>query len=538
MKRRDFLKSVSGVAAGAVVPAPAIWSSAKADARSETLLVVTEGGPNNLDIQGVGTNRSGYEASWNCYDRLITHETRTLSDGTLSYDRDKFKPELAEDMNLSDMSVTFKLKKNAKFHDGTPVTAKDVKWSLDRAVTVGGFPTVQMKAGSLVDKEQFVLVDDSTVRIDFAKKDRLTIPDLAVIVPSIYNSELLKKKATEKDPWALDYTKSNTAGSGAYKVTSWKPGVEVVYERHEDWVGGKLPQLKKVIWRTVPSQGNRRALMERGDADISFDLSSKDTSEMKRDGKLVIVSHPIGNGMYSVEMNVKNPPFDNPKVRQAVAYALPYQKIMDAAMFGLANPLFGGPSNNVTDIAWPARTGYVTDIAKAKALMAESGVSDIETTVSFDLGAGDVSEPVAVLVQESLAQIGIKTAINKVPGANWRSEMAKKSMPLMLNFFSGWLDYPEYFFFWCYSGQNAIFNTPSYVNADMDVLIDGARSAAAIGDKEKYTRDVEGFISKAYNEVPRIPLFQPFLNVAMQKNISGYVYWFHRQLDYRSIVKA
>jgi peptide/nickel transport system substrate-binding protein len=146
MKGCDFLKSVSGIAAGAVVPAPATWSSARADARSETLLVVTEGGPNNLDIHGVGTNRSGYEASWNCYDRLITHETRTLSDGTLSYDRDKFKPELAEDMDIGDMSVTFKPKKNAKFHDGTPVTAKDVKWSLDRSVTVGGFPTVQMKA--------------------------------------------------------------------------------------------------------------------------------------------------------------------------------------------------------------------------------------------------------------------------------------------------------------------------------------------------------------------------------------------------------
>jgi peptide/nickel transport system substrate-binding protein len=538
MKRRDFLKSVSGIAASAVVPAPAIWSSAKADSRSETLLVVTEGGPNNLDIHGVGTNRPGYETSWNCYDRLITHEARTLPDGTLSYDRDKFKPELAEDMNIGDMSVTFKLKKNAKFHDGTAVTARDVKWSLDRSVTVGGFPTVQMKAGSLVDREQFVLVDDSTIRIDFGKRDRLTIPDLAVIVPSIYNSELLKKKATEKDPWALDYTKSNTAGSGAYKVTSWKPGVEVVYERNDDWIGGKLPQLKKVIWRTVPSQGNRRALMERGDADISFDLSSKDTSEMKKEGKLVIISNPIGNGMYSVELNVKNPPFDNPKVRQAVAYALPYQKIMDAAMFGLANPLFGGPSNNVTDIAWPAKTAYVNDMAKAKALMAESGVTDIDTTVSFDLGAGDICEPIAVLVQESLAQIGIKTAINKVPGANWRSEMAKKSMPLMVNFFSGWLDYPEYFFFWCYSGQNAIFNTPSYVNPDMDALIEGARAAAAVGDKEKYSRNVEGFISKAYTEVPRIPLFQPFLNVATQKNISGYVYWFHRQLDYRSIVKA
>jgi peptide/nickel transport system substrate-binding protein len=279
-------------------------------------------------------------------------------------------------------------------------------------------------------------------------------------------------------------------------------------------------------------------LMERGDADISFDLSSKDTSEMKKEGKLVIISNPIGNGMYSVELNVKNPPFDNLKVRQAVAYALPYQKIMDAAMFGLANPLFGGPSNTVTDIAWPARTGYVNDMEKAKALMAESGVAGFDTTVSFDLGAGDICEPIAVLVQESLGQIGIKTTINKVPGANWRSEMAKKSMPLMVNFFSGWLDYPEYFFFWCYSGQNAIFNTPSYVNADMDKLIDGARAAAAIGDQEKYAKDVEGFISKAYDDVPRIPLFQPLLNVATQKNISGYVYWFHRQLDYRSIVKG
>ena len=185
MKRRDFLKSVSGLAAGAMVPAPAIWSPAKADARSETLLIVSEGGPNNLDIHGVGTNVPGYEVSWNCYDRLISHEMKSGPGGVPYYDRDKFKPELAEDMNVGDMSVTFKLKKNAKFHDGTPVTAKDVKWSLDRAVSVGGFPTFQMSAGSLTKPEQFVVVDDNTVRIDFAKKDRLTIPDLAVIVPCV-----------------------------------------------------------------------------------------------------------------------------------------------------------------------------------------------------------------------------------------------------------------------------------------------------------------------------------------------------------------
>src|SRR5260370_41653040 len=164
MKRRDFLKSASALAASSAVTAPTVFS-ANAQSRKETLLLVTENGPNNLDIHGVGTNRPGYEASWNCYDRLISHETKTLPDGTLSYDRDKFKMELAEDMNVGDMSVTFRLKKGAKFHDGTPVTAKDVKWSLDRSVTVGGFPSVQMNAGSLAKPEQFVVADDSTVRV-------------------------------------------------------------------------------------------------------------------------------------------------------------------------------------------------------------------------------------------------------------------------------------------------------------------------------------------------------------------------------------
>src|SRR5437870_1690947 len=144
MQRRDFLKSMTALAAGSAVSAPAIWSPAKAQSRQETLLIVSESGPNNIDIHGVGTNVPGYEVSWNCYDRLISHEMKSVN-GTPYYDRDKFKMELADDMSIGDMSVTFKLK-NAAFQDGTPVAAKDVKWSLDRAVTVGGFPTFQMGA--------------------------------------------------------------------------------------------------------------------------------------------------------------------------------------------------------------------------------------------------------------------------------------------------------------------------------------------------------------------------------------------------------
>ena len=469
----------------------------------------------------------------------ITHGKKTLPDGTMSYDRDKFEPELAEDMNVGDMSVTFKLKKNAKFQDGTPVTAKDVKWSLDRAIGVGGFPRVQMKAGSLVKPEQFVAVDDHTFRVDFIKKDRLTIPDLAVIVPGIYNSGLLKKHATEKDPWALEYTKSHTAGSGAYKVVSWKPGVEIVYERNDAWVGGKLPELKRVIWRTIPSQGNRRALMERGDADISFDLPSKDASEMKKEGKLVIIANPIGNGMYSLELNVANPPFNNEKVRQAVAYAMPYQKIMDAAMFGCQSAVrrpveqrhrhrlagqdrlhhryrqgqgadggVGRGCDRHHDIlrSRPGRDQRADRRADPGKPRSRSASDHHQQGAGRELAQRDGQEDDADDGQLLLRLAGLSGILLLL--VLFRPERDLQHAEL------------------CQQGHGRV----------------DRRRARGRGRHRRQGEIREGrrraSSPRPMIEVPRIPLFQPFLNVATQKNISGYSYWFHRQVDYRSLVKA
>jgi peptide/nickel transport system substrate-binding protein len=535
MNRREFLQSTS-LAGIATVVGP---SSVLAQSRQETLLVISEGGPNNLDVQGVGTNRPGYEVSWNCYDRLVGYGVKTLADGSRSYDQTTIVPELAERWEADAKGITFHLRKDATFHDGTPVKAADVKWSFDRAVSIGGFPTSQMAAGSLLKPEQFSVVDDTTFRVDFVRPDALTLPDIAVVVPAIYNSEAVKRNCTDKDPWGLEFTKNNTAGSGAFKVEKWTPGTEVVYERNDNWKGGQLPKLKRVIWRTVPSSGNRRALVERGDVDISFDLPTKDFAELKTKGNVQVSSTPISNGMWCIELNVKKPPFDNVKVRQAVAYAVPYQKIMDAVLFGEAKPLFGAASNTPADATWPSPTSYRTDIAKAKALMAEAGMADgFETVISLDAGQATLGEPIALLVQESLAALNIKTTIDKIPGSNWRGEMVKKSMPFMINFFSGWLDYPEYFFFFTYHGQNAVFNTMSYQNPELDELINAARSFAASGDRVNYQATVKKMITLGYDQAPRIPLFQPYLSVALQKNISGYVYWFHRQLDYRSLTKS
>src|SRR5436853_1083938 len=149
--------------------------------------------------------------------------------------------------------------------------------------------------------------------------------------------------------------------------------------------------------------------------------------------------------------------------------------------------MFGAAAAAPTVAAWPQPHKYNTDIAKARQLMAEAGYANgFDTTLSFDLGFAGINEPLCVLTQESLALIGIKCTINKVPGATWRTELNKKVLPLYTNVFSGWLDYPEYFFIWCYHGKNSIFNTMSYQSKEMDAMIDAAGAAASTGDIAAY----------------------------------------------------
>jgi peptide/nickel transport system substrate-binding protein len=534
LRRRSLLKaaSLTPIAASALATAEAV-----AQDRKDTLIMANEFGPNMLDIHGLGANRPSYGVAWNVYDRLMTYGRKKLPDGSMMYDYGKLEPELAErwKMDADGMGVTFTLRKGAKFHDGTPVTAHDVKWSYDRALGMGGFPTFQMKAGSLEDPSQFKVIDDLTFHVKFLRKDKLSMPDMAVPVASIYNSTLAKKHATDRDPWAAEWLKTNAAGGGAYKVVSFKPGQELVLERYDDWKNGPLPRVRRIIQRDVPSAGNRRALLLRGDIDVTYSLPPKDFADFAGDkGKIKVHSLPVENALFYLGMLSSKPPFNNVKLRQAVAWALPYDKIFDSAFYGRGIKMSGG-SNDPKTPTWPQPHGYRQDIAKAKALMAESGVAPFETTLSYDLGSATVSEPTAILVQEALAQIGIKTTINKVPGANWRAALLKKDMPLILNRFGGWLNYPEYFFFWCYHGQDAVFNTMSYKNAALDKTITNARFAES---KPLYDGMVKDMIRLVNEEVPRIPLVQPMMDVAMQPNITGYTYWFHLEPDYRQLVKG
>lgn len=562
MRRRRFITNGIGLTAGialanglkacssnssSTAPTESAASGISGTKVSDAKLTMVQGGgfPNSLDLHRVGTNRPAYGISWVLYDRLMTFGTKELPDGSISYDYTVLKPELAEswEMAADQRSVTFNLRKDATFHNGAPVTANDVKWSYDRAVSIGGFPTFQMKAGALESPDQFEVVDDHTFRVKFLRPDKLTMIDMAVPIPVVINAELVKPHLTEADPWGAEWLNSNDAGSGAYKLGEFKPNERITLVRFDEWKSGPLPQIQEVIVLNVPEAGNRRALLERGDIDINYDLTEKDQKELSAMNQFTMTSTPIENCMYSIDMHSnaqlkgKDNPFSDVKVRQAVAYAIPYDAIMETALYGQAVPLYGTGKFKPDSTAWPQPTPYKTDLAKAKQLMAESSYPNgFETAIAFDMGTKEWGEPTVVLIQEALAELGIQVNIEKVPGANFRSVLVEKSRPMIVNNFGGWLNYPDYFFFYAYHGQDATFNGSSYKNAKMDQMIEAA--LAAEPGQPTYEENVKGFIEMAWQEMPRVPLVQPKLSVAMQPNIQGYQYWFHRQLDFRQLQKV
>src|SRR3979490_3190200 len=177
--------------------------SVQAQTRAETLRYVTGASVNTLDPNIPGSTRESFAVSLSTYDRLVSFGRKQLN-GKWVFDLDNITGELAESYDVSPdgMKITFHLRKDAKFQDGTPVTAEDVKWSLDRAVTAPVLGKAQLLTGSLTSPDQFKVIDPLTFEVTLPKPDKLALPNLATVYPIIIHSKVAKEHATPDDPWA------------------------------------------------------------------------------------------------------------------------------------------------------------------------------------------------------------------------------------------------------------------------------------------------------------------------------------------------
>ncbi|WP_316201154.1 MULTISPECIES: ABC transporter substrate-binding protein [unclassified Bradyrhizobium] len=512
--------------------------SAHAQSRAETLRYVTGATVNTLDPNIPGSTREAFALSMSSYDRLVSFGRKQLN-GKWVFDLDTITGELAESYQVSSdgLKITFKLRPDAKFQDGSPVTAEDVKWSLDRCVTAPILGKAQLLTGSLTSADQFKVIDPLTFEVTLPKPDKLALPNLATVYPIIINSKLAKAHATAEDPWALNWTKENAAGSGAYIVETFKPGEQVIAKRNEAWNRGtpdKPAAFKRLIIQSVPEPATRANLVERGDADLVIDLQASDVQSLEGKGKLKVISTPQYNAVTFISMNNTIPPFDNVNVRRAIAYALPYDDMFKAALFGRGAPLYGATwaDGKPPSGGYPIPQPIKLDLEKAKAYLKDAGMADgFSTTFSFNVGQAATAEPMAALVKESLAKIGIKVDIQKLPDAQMSTAINEKKLPFFTEGIVAWLPSTDYFYRNFYTGKQR-WNYSSTDNAELEKIAQEARFEA---DKAKYEEQGEALNAIHFDQMFQIPIWQAAQDAVMQPTVDGYVYQFTRQVDYRNL---
>jgi peptide/nickel transport system substrate-binding protein len=416
------------------------------------------------------------------------------------------------------------------------VTAEDVKWSLDRAVSAKSLAGPQFTTGSLTKPEQFKIVDAQTVTVTVEKPDRLALANLCVPYAMMINSKLARKNATAEDPWGQEWMKTNTAASGAYIVESHKPGESTVLRRNEKWLGGAdgaLANFRRIIIQTVPEPATRANLVERGDADLAIDLAASDLPTLEKSAKSKVVSMPQTNGFTHVSMNTQMAPFDNPKVRQAVAAALPYEDMFKASIFGRGKKLYDATwSTTPPDASFPQPIPNKTDPALAKKLLTEAGFPNgFSTTFAFTVGQTATAEPLSALIKEALGKVGIQVEIQKKPDAEFNTLESDKKMPFFTDAATAWLPY-TYYFFYLYFTRDQRWNFASFKSTKMEDLTLDARYQT---DQAKYDDDCKKMIEIFAAETPLIMLWQPNHDAVMAKSVDGYTYQFYRQADFRDL---
>jgi len=349
---------------------------------------------------------SGVEVVTNVYDKLV---------GVDIAKNNALVGDLATSWTVSDDSLTytFKLRPGVKFHSGNPLTAADVVYSFQRAVTLNKSPGFILAQFGLTKEnvlEKVKAVDDLTVQIVVNKPYAPTffLNCMTSGVASIVDSKTVK--ANEKDgDFGNGWLKANSAGTGAYSLRAWRAGEQVALEANPNWFKG-APKNKRVIIRHVAEPASQRLLLEKGDVDYARNLHKDALTAIKSNPNLQTVQGTKGYILY-LGLNTKNPNFAKPEVREAMKWLVDYEAIERNIVQGTFQQhqsfLPQGFLGAITD------KPYKFDVAKAKELLAKAGLPN-GFSVTMDVRSIAPIADIAQAIQASWAQAGVKLEL--IPG--------------------------------------------------------------------------------------------------------------------------
>ncbi len=463
----------------------------------------------------VGSNFTTLDP-YDANDTLSQAVAKSFYQGLFGFDRNlKRVNVLAESYQVSadGLNYTVKLRPGVKFQDGTAFDAEAVKVNFDRASN----PDNHLKRYNLFKNIAGTeVVDPLTVKIILKQPFSAFIDTLASPAAVMISPAALKKYGKD--------IAFHPMGTGPYQLEQWNQTDFVKVKKFAGYWQPGYPKLDTITWRPVADNNTRSAMLQTGEANFAYPIPFEQAKLLEKDSKLDLVASPSIMQRY-ISFNVTQKPFDNPKVRAAINYAINRQALVKVAFAGYAVPATGIVPPTIQYAASFPAVEY--NPAKARELLKEAGYPNGFTTTLWSSHNHSTAQKVLQFTQQQLAQVGIKvqvTAMDAGQRAAQVEEKGQKESNVRL-FYTGWTastgeaNWALTPLFATQSWPPAIFNTAFYSNPAVDKDLNDALLTSDSARKAALYKDAQ---TRIWLDQPWAPLVVEKLVSANTKNLTGF----------------
>jgi len=455
----------------------------------DTLVMIIESSPANLDPR-IGTDAASERISTLLFDSLVRRDEHF-----------NMQPALAQRWEIPDpLTYIFHLRRDVKFHDGRPLTARDVKWTFDSLLNGG---IVSPRAGAYRLVAAVEAPDEATIIF------RLKEP-FAPLLWNLSNGSMgIVPYGSGKD------FNQKLIGSGPFRFVRAELDKEVVIERNDAYWGG-APRLRRVRFAVVPDTTTRALELDKGSADVAINALTADmVKTIERQGKLTVTAQP-GTTLAYLAFNLRDPILRDVRVRRALAHAIDRRPLIEYLWRGLARP-----ADSVLPPQHWAYNGnvpkYDHDPAKARALLDGAGYTAGPDGVRFRLTMKTSTEEstrlMAAVLQQQLRGVGIALDIRTFEFATFYSDVTKGSFQLFSLRWIGGNEDPDIFEYIFHSASTPPrrANRGYYSNPRADALIEAGRRELDQASRKRIYAELQQVLAE---DLPYIDLWY-FDNVAV-----------------------
>jgi len=437
---------------------------------------------------------------------------------------------------------TFTLRQGVTFHDGTPFNAQAVKFNYDRILRVPGQSGGAWQ--NYADENSVEVVDDYTVKL------KLTAPFPGLTMDMLYgrykitSPSFIEANSSDADPDAMEFLATNASGTGPFRLVEFVPDQRVVFEKNADYWGGEAggrqtPRIDRLVFQIIKDPETARIELEAGRVDIVESPPPAQYDALRATPGIELLGYKVPRIAY-LTMDVSQPPFDDVKVRQAIAHAINYEELIAAGELGTAFPLCGLiPDGLMANIPMDSSLCYAYDVEKAKALLAESGYPDgleVELTYAPERNGGFEVE--AQLLQSYLAEIGISASVQPIDVIAQVAKMAEGAYGLSLFVWNAGIPDADDTVGWLLD-QSRLPTNESWVGSFWDDAETQAamQQARSLTDADERAALYTAANRKAMEQAIYVPLFQGSKVYAFRDNIEGLNYTFVSRANLWDITK-